>query len=80
MADLPDDIVGIIQFGQHILRNTDSIRHVTAVLVNHLNELGDNRGSAVQDDRESGQTLGDLLKDVEAQLRFLDVYKRQLLT
>ena len=44
-------------FAEHILGNALSAGHRAAVLVDHFDVLGDNRGSAVQNDREAGQTL-----------------------
>jgi len=50
-------------------RNTDSVRHVAAVLVDHLHVLLRNGRRTVQNDGESRQTLGDVLQNVETQRR-----------
>lgn len=44
-----------------LFRNTHCIRHIAAILVNHLNELLRNGRRSVQNDRETGQTLNALL-------------------
>lgn len=53
------------------LGDTDSVIHLAAVLVDLLNKLGDDGGSAVKDDGESGELLLDFLKDVDAELGIL---------
>ena len=51
------------------LRDADCVGHVASVGIDHLDELlRDGRG-AVQDDRETGQSLGDFLENVEAERR-----------
>ena len=54
---------------QLIFRNTDSIRHLTAVGVYDLYELLRNGGRTVQNDREARQTLDALFQYVETQRR-----------
>lgn len=44
-----------------LFRNTHCVRHIAAVLVNHLNELLRNGRRSVQNDREARQTLDALL-------------------
>ena len=51
------------------LRNTHCIRHISAILVNHLNELLRNGRRTVQNDRETRQTLNALLQYVETERR-----------
>ena len=58
-------------FAEHLLRNTDSVGHLAAVLVDLLDELLRNGGRAVQYDREARQTVGNLLKNVKTELRLL---------
>ena len=58
-------------FTQHILGDTDGIRHLTAELVDLRNVLGHNRGRAVQNDGETGQAIHHFLQDVEAKLGLL---------
>ena len=60
---------------QHIFRNTDSIRHLAAELVDHGHIFGHHRRRAVQDDGEPGQPVHDFLQDIKAQLRFLAGFK-----
>ena len=54
---------------EHFFGDADRVRHVAAVFVDHLHELGDNAGCAVQNDRESGQPLFNLFEDVKSELR-----------
>ena len=54
---------------QLILGNADSVGHLAAVFVDDLHEALGNGRSAVQNDREAGQTAGDLFEDVKAQGR-----------
>ena len=50
-----------------ILGNADRIRHVTAVLVDDLDVLRNNRGRTMEHDGESRDTLLDLLKNIKAE-------------
>ena len=50
-------------------RNTDSVRHISAVLVDDLYEFLRNGGSTMENDREARQSLGNFVKNVEAQRR-----------
>ena len=52
---------------QLLLGHADGVGHLAAVLVDHLHILLRDGGGAVQHDGEAGQTLGDLLQNVEAQ-------------
>ena len=54
---------------QLLLGDADGVGHLAAVLVDHLHVLLRDGGGAVQHDGEAGQTLGDLLQNVEAQGR-----------
>ena len=54
---------------QLILRNADRVGHVAAIGVDHLYEFLGNGRRTVQNDRESGQSLGDFFQNVEAQGR-----------
>ena len=56
---------------QHILRNTNSVGHLTAVLVDHLDVVLVNGGRTVQYDGEAGQTALHLFQNVKTQLRLL---------
>ncbi len=52
-----------------LFRNTYGIRHVAAVLVNHLNEFLRNGAGTVKNDRETGQSLDALFENVETERR-----------
>ena len=52
-----------------LFRNTYSIRHVTAVLVNHLNEFLRNGRRTVKYDREARELLHALFENVETERR-----------
>ena len=52
-----------------LFRNTYGVRHVAAVLVNHLNEFLRNRAGTVKNDRETGQSLDTLFENVETERR-----------
>ena len=54
---------------QLLLGNADGVGHLAAVGVNHSNIVLRNRGRAVQNDGETGQTLGNLFQHVETQGR-----------
>ena len=54
---------------QLILRHTDRTGHGTAELVDHLYVFLRHGRRAVQHDRETGQPLGDFLKNIETELR-----------
>ena len=56
---------------EHLLRNANGIRHLAAVGVDLLDELRNNGGRAVQNDREARKSLRHFFEDVEAQLRLL---------
>ena len=56
---------------QHILRNTNSVGHLTAVLIDHLDVVLVNGGRTVQYDGEAGQTALHLFQNVKTQLRLL---------
>ena len=63
--DLADgELCGLAQL---ILGHADSVGHLAAVLVDHLDILLRDGGGAVQHDGEAGQTLGDFLQHIEAQ-------------
>ena len=64
--DLADSHAG--RLAKLFLGNTDGIRHIAAVLVDHLNILRSHRGSAVQNNGETRQTAGDLLQNIKAEL------------
>ena len=53
------------RFAEHILGDTDCIRHVSAVFIDHLDKFGNDRACTVQNDRETGKTLLNLFKDIE---------------
>ena len=53
---------------QHLFGDADGVGHLAAVLVDDADELLRHGGSAVQHDGEAGQTLRDLLENVEAEL------------
>lgn len=55
---------------QLVLRNSNSSRHIAAVLVYLVDELLGHAGRAVQNYREAGQILLNGLEDIEAKLRF----------
>lgn len=59
------------RFTQHLFRDADCVGHLAAVLVDHLHKLREDRGGAVQNDREARQAVGNFLKDIKAQLRLL---------
>ena len=64
-VDLADgELCGLAQL---ILGHADSVGHLAAVLVDHLDILLRDGGGAVQHDGEAGQSLGDFLQHVEAQ-------------
>ena len=52
---------------QHIFRHALGAGHIAAELVDHVNVFGDNGGSAVEHDGETGQLLGHLFQNVKAQ-------------
>ena len=52
-----------------LFRNTYGVRHVAAVLVNHLNEFLRNGAGTVKNDRETGQSLDALFEYVETERR-----------
>ena len=54
---------------QLVFRDTDSIRHVAAVLIDHLYELLRNGRRSVKNDREARQSLDALFQNVETQRR-----------
>ena len=56
-------------FTQLIFGNADSVRHIAAIGIDHLDKLLRNGGRTVQNDRESGQTLDALLQYVETKRR-----------
>ena len=66
-VDLADSAAGSLT--QLLLGNADRIGHFAAVLVDDLYEFLRHGGRAMQHDRESRQTFGDFVKDVEAQRR-----------
>lgn len=68
-VDLADCVLGCL--AELALGDTDSVIHLAAVPVDLLNKLGDDGGSAVKDDGESGELLLDFLKDVDAELGIL---------
>ena len=53
---------------EHILGHADSVGHITAVGVDHLNKLGDNGACTVEHDGEAGQTLFNFFENVKAEL------------
>ena len=63
--DLADGKLGSLT--ELILGDSDSVGHIAAVLVDHLNKLLGNGGRTVQHDGESGQTLDALMQHVETQ-------------
>ena len=66
MFDLADGHLGSLM--EHLLRDADGTGHIAAVAVDLRHELLGHRRSAVQHNREAGQTAADLLKDIEPQL------------
>ena len=66
-VDLAD--CGLSGLAELVLRNADSIVELAAVLVDDLDVLRDNRGSAMENDRELRDLLLDLCEDVETELR-----------
>ena len=52
-----------------LLRDTNCIRHVSAVLVNHLNEFLRYGRRTVKNDRETRESLDALFKNVETERR-----------
>ena len=66
-VDLADGALGGL--AELLLGDTDSVRQVTAVLVAHVDILLRDGGRAVEDDREAGELLFDLVQDVEGERR-----------
>ena len=66
-VDLAD--CGLSGLAELVLRNADSIVELAAVLVDDLDVLRDNRGCAMENDRELRDLLLDLCEDVETELR-----------
>ena len=62
-VDLADSKLSSLS--QLLFRNTYCIRHISAVLVNHLYELLRYRRRSVKNDREARQSLNALFKNVE---------------
>ena len=54
---------------QLLLGHADGVGHVAAILIDHLHKVLRNGRRAMQNDGEAGQTLGDILQNVEAQGR-----------
>ena len=67
--DLADGHLGGV--AQHLLGDADGIGHLAAEAVDGFNIGLNDRGRTVQNDGEAGQTLADLLQDIEAQLGLL---------
>ena len=56
---------------KHILGDTDSIGHLSAVLIDPLDVILIYRACAVENDRETGKLFADFFKNVKAELRLL---------
>ena len=63
-VDLADG--GLGSFAELVFADADGVLQLAAVLVDHLHVFLRDGGGAVEDDRESGDALFDLLQDVEA--------------
>ena len=63
------------RFPEHILRNADRVRHLSAVFVDRLNIFRNDRGSPVQNDREAGKSLFHFFQNIESELRLLTGFK-----
>ena len=66
-VDLADGASGGLT--ELLLGNTDGIGHLSAVLVDHINKLLGNAGGAVKNYGEAGQTLSNLVENVETERR-----------
>ena len=55
---------------QHVLWNALCAGHLTAVCVDHINKLWDNRGCTMQNDGESRNKSANLLQDIKAEFCF----------
>lgn len=58
------------RLAEHFFGDPDRVRHLTAVTVDHFDEILRNGGSPVQYDGEAGEALCHLFQNVKAELRF----------
>ena len=56
---------------EHLFRDTDSIGHLAAVFVDHLNEFGNNGACTMENDGEAGKTSSNFIKNIETELGLL---------